>query len=118
MSVLDVGCGVRDVSLLAASIGTARERARAGELGDVAFEEGDLAGLDPGRSFDDLVGRRVEDPEAGERPAASGSYTRLAWRDHASLRFRLGAPPFAPLASASFGFDLDFDFGSGLASLM
>jgi SAM-dependent methyltransferase len=74
MSVLDIGCGVGDVSLLAASlvgpdgsvvgidrtassIDTARERAAG--LPNVAFETGDLASLDPGRQFDALVGRLV-----------------------------------------------------------
>ncbi|MBV8268096.1 MAG: class I SAM-dependent methyltransferase [Planctomycetaceae bacterium] len=78
MSILDVGCGVGDVSLLAAaivgpsgsvlgvdraaaSIEAARGRARAAGLENVAFEEGDLdlPSLDPGRTFDALVGRFV-----------------------------------------------------------
>jgi ubiquinone/menaquinone biosynthesis C-methylase UbiE len=76
MSVLDVGCGVGDVSLLAAaivgptgsvlsvdratdSIETARERARSAGLEDVAFEAAELLSLDPGRTFDALVGRLV-----------------------------------------------------------
>src|SRR5205807_4078372 len=76
MSVLDVGCGVGDVSLLAAaivgptgsmlgvdraadSIATARGRARAARLENVAFEVADLRNLDPGRTFDALVGRLV-----------------------------------------------------------
>src|SRR3954451_8117878 len=69
MSVLDAGCGVGDVSLLAASIvgpsggvlgvdpraasvEAARGRARAAGLGNVAFQQGDLPSLDPGRTFD------------------------------------------------------------------
>jgi ubiquinone/menaquinone biosynthesis C-methylase UbiE len=76
MSVMDAGCGVGDVSLLAASIvgpggsvlgvdrapdsiEAARARARASGLGNVAFEEGELPALDPGRTFDALVGRLV-----------------------------------------------------------
>src|SRR5438309_209505 len=71
MSVLDVGCGVGDVSLLAASIvgpagsvlgvdraaasiETARERVRSAGLQNVAFEVADLPSLDPGRTFDAL----------------------------------------------------------------
>jgi SAM-dependent methyltransferase len=78
MSILDVGCGAGDVSLLAAaivgpsgsvlgvdraaaSLEAARGRARAAGLENVAFEEGDLdlPSLDPGRTFDALVGRFV-----------------------------------------------------------
>jgi ubiquinone/menaquinone biosynthesis C-methylase UbiE len=76
MSVLDVGCGVGDVSLLAAtivgpagsalgvdraadSIDTARRRARAAGLENIAFEVAALQNLDPGRTFDALVGRLV-----------------------------------------------------------
>jgi ubiquinone/menaquinone biosynthesis C-methylase UbiE len=76
MSVLDVGSGVGDVSLLAASIvgpsgsvlgidraaasiETARERARASGLENVGFEEGEIPSLDLGRTFDALVGRFV-----------------------------------------------------------
>src|SRR6516165_3902084 len=67
MSVLDIGCGVGDVSLVAAalvgpggsvlgidrtaaSIETARRRAAG--LPNVAFESSDLASFDPGRPFD------------------------------------------------------------------
>src|SRR5581483_4020832 len=76
MSVLDIGCGVGDVSLLAsaivgadgavlgidraaASVEAARERARAAGLGNVTFEVGDLSELRPGRTFDALIGRLV-----------------------------------------------------------
>jgi SAM-dependent methyltransferase len=76
MSVLDVGCGVGDVSILATamfgpaggvlgvdrsadSIDSARERARAAGLENIAFEVADLPSLDPGRTFDALVGRLV-----------------------------------------------------------
>ena len=75
MSVLDVGCGVGDVSLLAASIvgpsgsvlGIDRAPARSRRHGacpcggaeNVAFEVADIPGLDPGRTFDALIGRLV-----------------------------------------------------------
>jgi SAM-dependent methyltransferase len=76
MSVLDVGCGAGDVSLLAAalvgpagsvlgidrapaSVALARERARAAGLGGVSFREGDLSALDVEGRFDALVGRLV-----------------------------------------------------------
>jgi ubiquinone/menaquinone biosynthesis C-methylase UbiE len=75
-SVLDIGCGVGDVSLLAArmvgaegrvlgldraasSIETARRRA--GGLGstNVSFEEVDLTSFEPERQFDAIIGRFV-----------------------------------------------------------
>ena len=75
MSVLDVGCGVGDVSLLAATIvgpagsvlGIDREvdsidtawGARAAGLENIAFDVAALQNLDPGRTFDALVGRLV-----------------------------------------------------------
>jgi ubiquinone/menaquinone biosynthesis C-methylase UbiE len=76
MRVLDIGCGAGDVSLLAAglvgptggvlgvdraaaAVALARERARAAGLGSVAFQQAELAELEPGRPFDALVGRLV-----------------------------------------------------------
>jgi len=76
MRVLDVGCGVGDVSLLAArlvgadgavlgfdrsksSIDTARRRATALRAGNVNFTEADLVSFEPDRLYDAVVGRLV-----------------------------------------------------------
>jgi SAM-dependent methyltransferase len=76
MRVLDIGCGAGDVSLLAAEvvgptgsvmgidrdpgvIGLARERAKAGGLVIVTFEEGELDGFTAPERFDAAVGRFV-----------------------------------------------------------
>lgn len=76
MSVLDVGCGVGDVTLAAAAIvgpsgtvlgvdrsaqalATARGRAASAGVGHAAFAEADLDGYDPGRSFDAVIGRFI-----------------------------------------------------------
>lgn len=76
MRVLDVGCGVGDVSLLAASlvgpegevvgvdrdplaVANARKRVRAMGLQNVSFVEGDARELAPGGPFDAIVGRFV-----------------------------------------------------------
>jgi ubiquinone/menaquinone biosynthesis C-methylase UbiE len=74
--VLDVGCGVGNVSLLAAAavgpggsvtgvdmnpevIGVARERARHGGLSNVRFEVAALEDFQPPRAFDAVIGRMV-----------------------------------------------------------
>jgi len=76
MTVLDVGCGVGDVSLLAArfvgpkgavlgidraasSVQTARSRATALGVAHARFEQADLASFETRQTFDALVGRLV-----------------------------------------------------------
>jgi SAM-dependent methyltransferase len=76
MRVLDVGCGVGDVSMLCArlvgaggeivgmdrdpaALARARERVAAAELSNVHFIEGDFRELPPGEPFDAVVGRAV-----------------------------------------------------------
>jgi SAM-dependent methyltransferase len=76
MRVLDVGCGVGDVSMLCArlvgaegeivgmdrdpaALARARERAVAAELPNVRFIAGDFRELPPGEPFDAVVGRAV-----------------------------------------------------------
>jgi SAM-dependent methyltransferase len=76
MRVLDVGCGVGDVSMLCASLvgaegevvgmdrdpaalARARERVVAAGLSNVRFIEGDFRELPPGEPFDAVVGRAV-----------------------------------------------------------
>jgi ubiquinone/menaquinone biosynthesis C-methylase UbiE len=76
MRVLDIGCGVGDVSLLAASIvgakgsvvgvdndmrslAVAQERAHRAGFGQVSFQHGDLRDLNFDRPFDAVVGRFV-----------------------------------------------------------
>jgi SAM-dependent methyltransferase len=91
MRVLDIGCGVGDVSLLAASLvgpegevvgvdrdplalANATERIRALEPTNVTFVEGDIRDLDFDRPFDAAVGRFVlmylADPVAALRRVA------------------------------------------------
>lgn len=85
MSVLDIGCGVGDVSLLAAQIvgpsgsvlgidragqalSVARARAERAGLKSARFEEADVFAFEPGRTFDAAIGRfilmHVADPVA------------------------------------------------------
>ena len=76
MRVLDIGCGVGDVTLLAArlvgpqgsvlgidradsSVETARKRADTLGVGHVRFEQSDLATFETEQTFDALVGRLV-----------------------------------------------------------
>jgi 2-polyprenyl-3-methyl-5-hydroxy-6-metoxy-1,4-benzoquinol methylase len=76
MSVLDVGCGVGDVTLLAArlvgpkgavlgidraasSVQTARGRATASGVAHARFEQADVASFETDQAFDALVGRLV-----------------------------------------------------------
>jgi ubiquinone/menaquinone biosynthesis C-methylase UbiE len=91
MSVLDVGCGAGDVSILAAafvgpsgnvlgvdqspdSVALARERAKGAGLSHVRFEVGDLENIQQSGPFDALVGRLIllylKDPAAVLRKLA------------------------------------------------
>jgi SAM-dependent methyltransferase len=88
LDVLDVGCGVGDVSLAAAkmvapdgsvtgmdqsteALAMAERRAVANGVGNVRFEAADLKGYVPGRQFDAIVGRfillHMPDPAAALR---------------------------------------------------
>lgn len=88
MRVLDVGCGMGDVSMTAARIvgatgsvvgvdrdpeglERARARAAAAQIGNVQFRQAELPHLQAGEKFDALVGRLVmiyfPDPAAGLR---------------------------------------------------
>lgn len=76
MRVLDIGCGVGDVSLLAARIvgpsgqvtsldfdqhalDTLAERASAGMIGNIECVEGNVNDWTPGRMFDAVIGRHI-----------------------------------------------------------
>jgi len=76
MRILDIGCGVGDVSLLAAkmvgpegqvlgidraasSVETARRRARSLGVANARFEEADVTSFDSDQRFDAIVGRLV-----------------------------------------------------------
>ena len=76
MHVLDLGCGIGDVSLMAArmvgrhgavtaididqaALAIAADRARTQVLGNVRFVEGSIEQYEPGRTFDAIVGRHI-----------------------------------------------------------
>lgn len=76
MTVLDVGCGVGDVSLIAANLvgpsgrvigidrsghalDTARARAAAGKINSPEFIEADIASYEPAQQFDAAIGRFI-----------------------------------------------------------
>jgi len=76
MNVLDIGCGIGDVSFLAArmvgpsgsvtgidrgeaSIATARGRAKSLRIDNVAFVAGEIASFETDRTFDAIVGRLI-----------------------------------------------------------
>jgi SAM-dependent methyltransferase len=110
MRVLDVGCGVGDVSILCArlvgadgeiigmdrdpaALARARERVVAAELPNVRFIEGDFRELPPGEPFDAVVGRAVlmyaADPAAALRSLLpqlrSGGIVALQEFDYTTL---------------------------------
>jgi ubiquinone/menaquinone biosynthesis C-methylase UbiE len=76
MQVLDIGCGIGDVSLLAAemvsssgavlgvdrseqAVAVARQRAAAAGMDHVRFEVSELEALSPGQHFDAVIGRLI-----------------------------------------------------------
>jgi ubiquinone/menaquinone biosynthesis C-methylase UbiE len=76
MHVLDLGCGVGEVSLMAArmvgrhgtvtavdtdqaALATAADRARTRALGNVWFLQGSIYQYEPGRTFDAVIGRHI-----------------------------------------------------------
>src|SRR5262249_15337794 len=85
MHVLDLGCGIGEVSLMAArlvgrhgtvtaididqaALATAADRAREQALGDLGVVQGSIDHYDPGHAFDAVIGRHVlihlRDPHA------------------------------------------------------
>ncbi len=107
MRVLDVGCGVGDVSLLAArlvgadgnvlgvdkassSVETARRRVASLGVTNARFEEADLATFETNQEFDAVVGRLVllylPDPAIVLRRAATSEHDRghtcRLWANH------------------------------------
>jgi SAM-dependent methyltransferase len=117
MRVLDIGCGVGDVSMLCAglvgaegavvgvdrdpaALARARERVATAELPNARFIEGDFRELPPGEPFDAVVGRAVlmyaADPAAALRSLLphlrSGGIAALQEFDYTTL---VAVPSFA-----------------------
>ena len=76
MRVLDLGCGIGEVSLMAArlvgrhgavtaididqaALATAADRARVQALGNLKFVQGSIDQFEPGRAFDAVIGRHI-----------------------------------------------------------
>lgn len=116
MRVLDIGCGVGDISLLCAelvgpkgevigvdrdpeALEMARERARAAWVGHVDFREGDLQNLNFDAPFDAVVGRFVLMYLAD--PVAALRVVLRHLRSDGIVAFQEGDFGFAPMAVPS-----------------
>jgi len=131
MRVLDIGCGVGDVSLLArelvgpegsvvgidldgAALQVANERASARGITNVAFRQGDACSVESDRPFDAAIGRFVlmfmRDPTAALRLIAKrirrgGVVAFHEWDGAISLASAMGLPvlaAFQNLLTATF----------------